>query len=129
MPYPEGWKRTNGWGQMRTEVEGADNGTAYYNQPGSLVYGDRVGYTLPLKAGEYDFSCKYRSHEDNSNLNLTINLRNIETSEEYEQEFDGNPSKTDFETAEWTIAISAGNYVLTIKNGGNTWMASQMLEA
>ena len=125
--YPEGWKRTNGWGQMRTEVEGADNGTAYYNQPGSLVYGDRVGYTLPLKAGEYDFSCKYRSHEDNSNSNLTINLRNIETSEEYEQEFDGNPSKTDFETAEWTIEISAGNYVLTIKNGGNTWITDVKL--
>lgn len=125
--YPKGWKRTNAWGQMRTEVEGADNGTAYYNQPGSLVYGDRVGYSLPLKAGKYDFSCKYRSHEDNSNTKLTINLRNVETSEEYEQEFDGNPSKTDFVTAEWTIEIAAGNYVLTIKNGGNTWITDVKL--
>ena len=125
--YPKGWKRTNSWGQMRTDVEGADNGTAYYNQPGSLVYGDRVGYTLPLKAGKYDFSCKYRSHEDNSNTKLVINFRDVKTSEEYEQEFEGNPSKTDFVTAEWTIEIAAGNYVLTINNGGNTWITDVKL--
>lgn len=126
--YPKGWKRPNTWGQMRTEVEGADNGTAYYNQPGSLVYGDRTGYTLPLKAGQYDFSCKYRSHEDNSNTGLTITLLNKDTAEELAQSFDGNPSTSEFETAEWTLQIEEnGNYVLTIGNGGNTWITDVKL--
>lgn len=127
--YPKGWQRTNSWGQMRTDVEGADNATAYYNQPGSLVYGQRTGYTLPLKANKYKFTCKYRSHEDNSNNGLTVTLLNVDTNEQSETTFDANPSTTEFAVAEWTAEITAdGNYVLTIANGGNTWITDVKLE-
>jgi len=126
--YPEGWARTNAWGQMRTGIEG-DFETAYYNQPGSLKYGETGVYTMPLAANTaYQLSFSYRSHENNSNKGVTVSVLNGEGQGMEAQTFSGNGS-----TSNWTEARAyfttgdAGNYVLTLANNGNTWMTNVSL--
>lgn len=120
--YPEGWIRTNGWGQMRADIEG-DYATAYYNQPGSLVYGENGGYIMPLKANTtYTLKFAYRSHENNSNKGITVSVLNGEDGVSGKT-FPANGSTTNWETATMAFTTgAAGNYVLTLANGGNTWM-------
>ena len=118
-----GWTRTNAWGQQRTEVEG-DYATAYYNQPGSLQYGNQGVYTMPLAANTaYQLTFSYRSHENNSNKGITVSVLNESSEGLKAVTFEGNGS-----TSEWAAARAyfttgaAGNYVLTLANNGNTWM-------
>ncbi|MBR5656258.1 MAG: hypothetical protein IKW98_06195 [Prevotella sp.] len=120
--YPEGWTRTNSWGQMRSGIEG-DYATAYYNQPGSLKYGNNGGYIMPLKANTtYTLKFAYRSHENNSNDGITVSVLNGEDGISGKT-FPGNGSTTDWKTATMVFTTgAAGNYVLTLANGGNTWM-------
>lgn len=125
--YPDGWTRTNGWGQMRSGIEG-DYATAYYNQPGSLQHGNQGVYTMPLAANTiYKLTFAYRSHENNSNTGMTVSVLNEEDGLAATT-FAGNGS-----TSEWKLVSqrfktgAAGNYVLTLGNGGNTWMTNVSL--
>ncbi len=125
--YPDGWTRTNGWGQMQTELEG-NFATAYYNHPGSLQYGNQGVYTMPLAANTaYQLTFSYRSHENNSNQGVTVSVLNGE---------DGMAAVTfvkNSSASEWADATAyfttgaAGNYVLTLGNSGNTWMTNVSL--
>lgn len=131
-----GWTRTNGWGQQREDVAG---GYGYYNQPGSLKYGDTGVYTMPLKANTiYSLTFKYASWEDNSNDGITVSVLNGEDGMAAKT-FDANKTKYTSGLVQKTILFvtgAAGNYVLTLANSGNTVItgvsitkaASQVLE-
>lgn len=124
--YPDGWTRTNGWGQMQSGIEG-DYATAYYNQPGSLQYGNQGVYTMPLAANTvYKFTFAYRSHENNSNNGVTVTLKK----DDYEssKSFAANGSTTNWATGTaYLTTQEAGDYVLTLANSGNTWMTNVSL--
>ena len=119
-----GWTRTNGWGQQRDDVPGETYG--YYNQPGSLKYGDTGLYTMPLKANTiYTLKFKYASWEDNSNNGLTVSVLNGEDGMAA-MAFEKNGTKyTNGLLAKELVFVTgaAGNYVLTLANSGNTVMS------
>ncbi len=120
--YPKGWTRTNNWGQMQTD----SLTTAYYNQPGSLKYGDRTGYTMPLKANTlYKLTFQYASWEDNSNKGMSASVLSSDNEGLATKSFaaNGKQWKTDdaFTTATaYFTTGAAANYVLTLANSGNT---------
>lgn len=119
--YPKGWTRTNGWGQMQT-----DPVTAYYNQPGTLKYGDRTGYTMPLKANTlYKLTFQYASWEGGSNQGMTATVLNADNEGLTTKNFARNSKKWNEDNAFVTATAffttgAAGDYVLTLGNGGNT---------
>jgi len=125
--YPDGWTRTNGWGQMQSGLSGT-YATAYYNQPGSLQYGNQGVYTMPLAANTaYALTFAYRSHENNSNKKMTVSVL---------KESDGLPAMTfagNGSTTDWKVVTknfktgAAGNYILTLANDGNTWITNVSL--
>ncbi|MBQ7442370.1 MAG: hypothetical protein IJS59_00695, partial [Bacteroidaceae bacterium] len=126
--YPDGWKRTNAWGQMQSGLDG-NFATAYYNQPGSLQYGNQGAYTMPLAANTaYQLVFWYRSHENNSNNGITVSVLNADNEGLAAVTFERNSSTTDWvsATAYFTTG-AAGNYVLTLANNGNTWMTGVSL--
>ena len=120
MGLPEGWTRTNGWGQMQS----GDWGTAYYNQPGSLKYGENgFAYSMPLQADTYyELSFKHRSHDAQGGAVKASVLCGEDGLAE--TIFPKNSSTTDWatETVKFKTGADAGNYVLTLANSGNTWM-------
>lgn len=125
--YPDGWTRTNAWGQQQTGLTG-DYATAYYNQPGSLQYGNQGVYTMPLAANTaYKLTFAYRSHENNSNRGVKASILKGEDGL-VETDFPANGS-----TSEWKVVSkhfttsAAGDYVLTLANSGNTWMTGVSL--
>ena len=126
--YPDGWARTNSWGQMQSGLEG-DFQTAYYNQPGSLKYGNQGVYTMPLAANTaYQLVFYYRSHENNSNNGITVSVLNGEGEGLSAVTFDGNGSISEWAAARaYFTTGAAGNYVLTLANNGNTWMTDVSL--
>ncbi|MCR5139420.1 MAG: hypothetical protein K6B45_04570 [Bacteroidaceae bacterium] len=125
--YPDGWARTNAWGQMQSGLEG-DYATAYYNQPGSLKYGETGAYAMPLAANTYyKLTLVYRSHEDNSNNGITVSILNGEEGVSGKV-LQGNPSKTEWKKGVVGLKTgAAGNYVLTLANNGNTWISAVSL--
>ena len=126
--YPNGWQRTNGWGQMLSGIDG-DYATAYYNQPGSLVYGTTGYYTMPLAENTvYELTVVFRSHENNSNNAMNVSVLN-ETEEGLARVNLGyNKSTTDWKVAKKLFRTGiAGNYVLKLENDGNTWMTGVSL--
>ncbi len=126
--YPNGWTRTNGWGEMRSGIEG-DYATAYYNQPGSLVYGSTGGYIMPLDENTvYKLTFAYRSHENNSNNAMNVSVLNSDSEGLTATNFGANGSTTEWkEVTKYFTTGAAGNYVLTLANGGNTWMTGVSL--
>ena len=122
-----GWTRTNSWGAQQTGLSG-DYATAYYNQPGSLKYGNTGVYTMPLKGNTiYKLTVSYRSHENNSNTGLTVSVLNAEDGLAATA-FAGNGSTSEWKTITQRFRTgAAGNYVLTLANGGNTWMTNVSL--
>ena len=124
-----GWTRTNGWGQQRKNISG-DFTTAYYNQPGSLKYGDTGVYTMPLNEEEYyGLTFSYRSHEgeENSNKGVTASVLNAEDGLAAVN-FTANGSTTEWKTVTAYFKTgAAGNYVLTLANSGNTWITNVSL--
>ena len=126
--YPDGWTRTNGWGQMQSGISG-DFATAYYNQPGSLQYGNQGVYVMPLKADQaYKLTFSYRSHENNSNGGVTVSVLNGKGDGMPATVFSGNGSTSDWKTVEALFTTGdAGNYLLTLANSGNTWMTNVSL--
>lgn len=123
-----GWTRTNGWGQQQTGLEG-DYATAYYNQPGSLKYGDTGFYTMPLAENTiYKFTMAFRSHEANSNNAMNVSILNENSEGLARVNLGYNKSKDNWKTV--TIRIktgAAGNYVANLENDGNTWMTGVSL--
>ena len=126
--YPNGWTRNNGWGQMQSGITG-DYATAYYNQPGSLTYGSTGDYTMPLAANQiYKLTFAYRSHENNSNNGMTVSL--LKAGEDGPTvTFPGNGSTSVWSNVSAYFATDAegGEYVLTLANGGNTWITNVSL--
>ena len=124
------WTRTNAWGQQRTNVDNGEGAyaTAYYNQPGSLQYGNQGVYTMPLAGSQvYKLTFSYRSHENNSNTGVTASVLKGEAGLAATT-FPGNGSTSDWKTVEaYFTTGSAGDYVLTLANGGNTWMTNVSL--
>ena len=122
--YPDGWMRTNNWGQMQTGISGAF-ATAYYNQPGSLQYGNQEGFPLSLAANAtYMLTFSYRSHEANSNKGITVSVLNGDDGVK-DISFPAVGSTTEWRTVSTDIKTgAAGNYVLTLANSGNTWMTN-----
>ncbi len=122
--YPDGWTRTNNWGQMQTDISGAF-ATAYYNQPGSLQYGNQEGFPLSLAANAtYMLTFSYRSHEANSNKGITVSVLNGDDGVK-DISFPAVGSTTEWRTVSTDIKTgAAGNYVLTLANSGNTWMTN-----
>lgn len=122
-----GWTRTNAWGQQQTGLTG-DYATAYYNQPGSLQYGNQGVYTMPLKASQlYKLTFAYRAHENNSNTGVTVFVKNGDEGLA-SVTFPANGSTSDWKAVEaYFTTGAAGNYVLTLGNGGNTWMTGVSL--
>lgn len=116
-----GWTRTNPWGQKREDVYGSTTG--YYNQPGSLQYGNAGVYTMPLKTGTiYSLTFKYASWEDNSNGGMTVSVLNGENGMAAKT-FEAYKTKYTNGLGEQTILFvtgAAGDYVLTLANSGNT---------
>jgi hypothetical protein len=115
---------------MEENVTGCENGTAYYNQPGSLVYGSTGAYLMPLKANAtYKLTFKYRSHEEGAKANKGV----VATVALGEKSFEvcnaeANPSKTDWMVGEGEFETTeAGNYILTLANSENTWMTDVVL--
>ena len=137
-----GWTRTNGWGQFQNGAEGdATNGTVYYNQPGSMEYGNAGVYTMPLKANTiYTLTFKYASWATDSNDGITASVLNGEQGmAAIAYEANDTEYKAANSLATKTIKFvtgEAGNYVLKLANSGNTVItgvsitkdASQVLE-
>ena len=126
--YPKGWMRTNAWGQMQSGISG-DFATAYYNQPGSLQYGNQGVYSMPLEANSYyGLTFSYRSHENNSNQGVTASVLNDADEGLAPATFTGNGSTSEWKTVRaYFKSGAAGNYVLTLANNGNTWMTNVSL--
>lgn len=124
--YPDGWTRTNGWGQIQSGLTGSYS-TAYYNQPGSLKYGDTGYFTMPLKADTYyTLEVAYRSHENN-NTNVTVSVLKGEEGLAATG-LDWTSSKTDWTEQQVVFKTgAAGDYLLTLANYGNTWMTGVSL--
>ena len=113
-----GWTRTNGWGQFKDDVYGSTTG--YYNQPGSLQYGNAGGYLMPLKANTiYRLQFQYGAWDGAPQP--TVSVLNEEkgmaaqTFEATSVNYKDGLTSVDmlFATAD------AGNYILTLANSGN----------
>lgn len=139
-----GWTRTNNWGQQRDDLPndcGSNTNYGYYNQPGSLKYGNTGAYIMPLKANTiYNLTFKYASWATDSNNGMTVSVLN---GEEGMAAMAFPENNTQYNTsgafAVKTLVFAtgaAGNYVLTLANSGNTVItdvsitkaASQVLE-
>ena len=139
-----GWTRTNNWGQQRNDLPydcGSNTNYGYYNQTGSLKYGNTGAYIMPLKANTiYTLTFEYASWETNSNNGMTVSVLN---GEEGMAAMAFPENNTQYKSSE-AFAVktlvfatgAAGNYVLTLANSGNTVItdvsitkaASQVLE-
>ena len=138
-----GWSRPESWGKNLPSDEqgitvdilkaaGATTGSAYYNQTGSLVYGNTGNYTMPLKANTiYVLTFKYASYQggeagdDGSNDGITVSVLNEhdEGMEDYPYEENNKIYTTSESFDTKTIKFvtgAAGDYVLTLANSGNT---------
>ena len=139
-----GWTRTNNWGQQHNDLPddcGSITNYGYYNQPGSLKYGNTGAYIMPLKANTiYNLTFKYASWAANSNNGMTVSVLN---GGEGMAAMAFPENNTQYNTsgafAVKTLVFAtgaAGNYVLTLANSGNTVItdvsitkaASQVLE-
>ena len=117
------WTRTNGWGQKRDDVPAEVAGgiaTAYYNQQGSLQYGNAGVYTMPLMSNTI-YQLKFYYGAWDQNVTPTVSVLNEEngmaamsfaaTSTNY---------KTSMNSVDMVFVTGdAGNYVLTIAGNKN----------
>ena len=131
-----GWTRTNAWGQQRDDLEGSIT-TAYYNQAGSLQYGNAGIYTMPLKENTiYRLQFKYGAWDQD--VTPTISVLNGENGM---AAMSFTSTSTNYKTSMIDVDMvfvtgAAGNYILTIAGDKNlvvtgvsiTKAASQILE-
>jgi hypothetical protein len=113
-----GWNRTNVWGQFRDDVYGSTTG--YYNQPGSLQYGNAGYYTMPLKANMvYRLQFQYGAWDGAPQP--TVSVLNEEKGMAA-QVFDATSVsyKEGLTSVDMLfVTADAGNYILTLANSGN----------
>lgn len=113
-----GWTRTNGWGQFINDVYGSTTG--YYNQPGSLQYGNAGYYTMPLKANTvYRLQFQYGAWDGAPQP--TVSVLNEEKGMAA-QIFDATSVsyKEGLTSVDMLfVTADAGNYILTLANNGN----------
>lgn len=121
-----GWSRNNAWGQFVTyDNEDNESKTAYYNQPGAMVYGTAGNYTMPLKKDVvYVLTFQYASQANGSNNGITASIDN-ENANVFEKSFEANPTIYTATGAFKPVSVkftapTTGNYVLTLANQGNT---------
>lgn len=130
-----GWTRTNGWGQFKND--GYDSSTAYYNQPGSLQYGNAGAYTMPLKAQTiYRLQFKYAKWDgDYAPTASVLNGENGMAAQTFANA--SSSYKDGYNSVDMLfVTAEAGNYVLSISGSSNyvitgvsiTKAASQVLE-
>jgi len=130
-----GWTRTNGWGQFKND--GYDSSTAYYNQPGSLQYGNAGVYTMPLKAQTiYRLQFKYAKWDgDYAPTASVLNGENGMAAQTFANA--SSSYKDGYNSVDMLfVTAEAGNYVLSISGSSNyvitgvsiTKAASQVLE-
>lgn len=83
---------------------------------------------MPLKASQlYKLTFAYRSNEYNSNNGVTVSVKNGEEGIDAVV-FPKNGSTSDWKVVEaYFTTTTAGNYVLTLENSGNTWMTGVSL--
>ena len=129
------WTRTNAWGQFKNDGYGST--TAYYNQPGSLQYGNAGVYTMPLKAQTiYRLQFKYAKWD--GDFAPTVSVLNGENGMAA-QTFENASSsyKDGYNSVDMVfVTATAGNYVLSLSASSNyvvtdvsiTKAASQVLE-
>jgi hypothetical protein len=126
-----GWTRTNGWGQFRDDSDNVStsNGTSYYNQNGSLQYGNAGLYTMPLKANTvYTLTFKYASWEivEGTPSNNSVTASVLKSSDgmaaiTYGQNATVHTAENAFVTKTIKFVTgAAGDYILTLANSGNT---------
>ena len=125
-----GWNRTNSWGQFLTDCDAnSASKTGYYNQSGSLQYGNSEyeAYKLTLKGNTaYELTFKYATFDgNNTNKSMKASVLNTDNAGLKEVEFGANANiyknSGAFKTATAQFITGAtGNYVLTLANEGNT---------
>lgn len=113
-----GWTRTNAWGQFKND--GLGSSTAYYNQPGSLQYGNAGVYTMPLKAQTiYRLQFKYAKWD--GDFAPTVSVLN-EGNGMAAQTFENASSsyKNGYNSVDMVfVTATAGNYVLSLSASSN----------
>ena len=113
-----GWTRTNGWGQFKNDVYGSTTG--YYNQPGSLQYGNAGYYSMPLKANTvYRLQFQYGAWDGAPQP--TVSVLNEEKGMAA-QVFDATSVnyKEGLTSVDMLfVTADAGNYILPLANNGN----------
>ncbi len=130
--YTTGWIRTNGWGQIQTGVEHASSGFAYYNQPGSLQYGNSElsGYTMPLKANTaYLLTFKYAAWDANTSVKASVLNSDNEGMQVRQYASTNKNYKEGFIDASAVFMTGeAGNYILTLQNSANIVITDVVLK-
>lgn len=116
-----GWTRTNGWGQFQNGAEGDNtNGTVYYNQLGSLQYGNAGVYTMPLKANTvYELKFKYGKWDQD-----VIPTVSVLCEENGMAAMSFDETTVNYKTSMVSVDMvfvtgAAGNYVLTVAGNKN----------
>lgn len=123
-----GWA-FSAWGQFVSGLNtntNASNGTARSSNSGTLTYGEKVGYTMPLKANtKYTLTFKVASWDDsNKNTGTKVSVLNSSSEGLAETSFDARNINRDqsgaFVTynADFTTG-AAGDYTLVITAQGN----------
>lgn len=113
-----GWTRTNGWGQFKDDGYGSS--TAYYNQPGSLQYGNAGVYTMPLKAQTiYRLQFKYAKWD--GDYAPTVSVLNGENGMAAQTFANASSKYTDgYNSVDMLfVTATAGNYVLSLSASSN----------
>ena len=114
-----GWTRTNVWGQQRDDVPGSTTG--YYNQGGSLQYGNAGVYTMPLAAyTTYKLTFKYGAWDGAVTPTISVlNGSNQGLAETLIQWTDTNYKTSMLSQTMFFKTGDAGNYVLTLAGNYN----------
>ena len=129
-----GWKATSGnirqtfkGAESKACLSDADDQVGVFVHPGTYVYGENEGYTMPLKANTaYIVKAKYCSWQDNSNngFSLTIHKGNTQVATK-----NYGANKTASTTADALrevsltfVADADADYTLSVFTDGNTFM-------
>lgn len=113
-----GWTRTNAWGQFQNDGFGST--TAYYNQPGSMQYGNAGVYTMPLKAQTiYRLQFKYAKWD--GDYAPTVSVLNGEDGMAAQTFANASSNyKNGYNSVDMVfVTATAGNYVLSISGSSN----------
>lgn len=103
-------------------LAGATDGVGLFVHPGTYVYGETTGYTMPLKANTvYVAEAKYCGWSGDSNKGFSLSIGGAS------KEFGANANDVTKADALKSVKLyfktqEAGNYLLTVTVSGNTFM-------